>query len=97
MPVIKNPEDYTLPPPLPQRHIDDSNWIDETINELTEKYPDLWIAVLDQEVVIASKDLGEVFKVAQKKEDEVSRGPCVYTFIESFERLRRSVKVSDQS
>ena len=97
MPIVKNPEDYTLPPPIPQRHIDDSNWIDENINELTEKYPDLWIAVLDEEIIIASKDLGEVYKVGQQKEDEVGRGTCVYTFIESFEKLRRSIKVSNQS
>ena len=43
MPIVKNPEDYTMPPPRPQRHIDDSNWIIESINELTEKYPDMWI------------------------------------------------------
>ena len=93
MPIVKNQEDYTMPPPRPQRHIDDSNWTDENINELTEKYPDMWIAVLDKEVIIASKDLGEVKRVARKKAAEVGRGFCVYTFIESFERLRGSLKV----
>ncbi len=93
MPMVKNPEDYTRP----QRHIDDSNWVIENINGLTEKYPDLWIAVLDKEVVIASKDLGEVHRVARKKAAEVGRGPCVYIFIESFQRLRRSSKVYDYS
>jgi len=90
MPIVKNPEDYTMPPPRPQRHIDDSNWIIENINGLTEKYPDMWIAVLDKEVVIASKDLGKVKTMARKKAREVGRGPCVYIFVESFQRLRRS-------
>ncbi len=61
-------------------------------NELTEKYPDMWIAVLDKEVVIASKDLGKVKTMARKKAKEVGRGPCVYIFVESFQRLRRSPK-----
>ena len=97
MPIVKNPEDYTLPPPLPRRYIDDSNWVDENINELARKYPDMWIAVLDKEVIIASKDLGEVFRVGQKKEDEVGRGPCVYSFIEDFRKFHRPIKVSDPS
>ena len=88
MPIVKNPEDYTLPPPLPQRHIDDSNWVHAHSNELAQKYPDMWIAVLDKEVVIASKDLGEVYRVGQQKEDAVGRGYCVYTFVESFRRAR---------
>ncbi|MCH8290778.1 hypothetical protein IH992_06740 [Candidatus Poribacteria bacterium] len=97
MPIVKNPEDYTMPPPRPQRHIDDSNWIIESINELTEKYPDMWIAVLDKEVVIASKDLGKVKTMARKKAREVGRGPCFYKFVESLQRLRRSPKVYDYS
>ena len=88
MPIVKNPEDYTLPPPRPQRHLDDSKWVRENATELAQKYPDMWIAVLDKEVVIASQDLGEVFRVARQKAGEVGRGPCVYSFVESFRRAR---------
>ena len=97
MPIVKNPEDYTVPFPHSQRYVDDSNWIHENTNELAEKYPDMWIAVLDKEVVIASKNLGEVYRVGQQKEDEADRGFCVYTFIESFERLRGWTRIRHQS
>ena len=87
MPIVKTD---SPPPKIPRRHYEDSKWVNENINELTEKYPDMWIAVLDKEVVIASKDLGKVKTMARKKAREVGRGPCVYIFVESFQRLRRS-------
>jgi hypothetical protein len=95
MPISKNPEDYTLPPPRPRRHIDDSNWAAEHINELTQQYPEMWVAILDKEVVSASKNLGDVFRVAKEKESEVGRGPCVYKFIEDFKRFCYPVEVSN--
>ena len=97
MPYAKHPKGFPDPPIRPQRHIDDSRWVNENYTELVQKYPDMWIAVLDKEVVIASKDLGEVFRVAEQKENEVGRGPCVYTFVESPLRFYRPIDVSDPS
>ena len=94
MPYAKHPKGFPEPPIRPQRHIDDSRWLDENYTELVQKYPDMWIAVLDKEVVIASKDLGEVFRVARQKAAAVGKGPCVYRFIESPWRFHRPVGVS---
>jgi hypothetical protein len=57
----------------------------------------MWVAILDKEVVIASKDLEKVFRMAEQKENEVGRGPCVYKFIENFRRFRHPGGVSDSS
>jgi hypothetical protein len=89
MPYAKLPKNFPEPPKLPKRYFEDSRWINANINELTEKYPDHWIAVLQKEVIIASTDLGEVKRVAQKRVAEVGKGPCVYTLIEAPWRFIR--------
>ena len=80
-----------------KRYAEDSRWINDNINELTQKYPDHWIAVLEKEVVIASKDLDEVKNVAQKRAAEVGEGQCVYSFVEGLWRFRGHIKVSDSN
>jgi hypothetical protein len=95
MPYAKLPKDFPLPQKLPKRYFEDFRWINEKINELTQKYPDHWIAVLEKEVVIASQDLDEVKRVAHKKEAEVGKGQCVYTFIEGPWRFHRPISVSN--
>ena len=97
MPYAKLPKDFPEPPKLPKRYFEDDKWVRENLNELTQKYPDHWIAVLEKEVVIASKDLGEVERVARKKAAELGEGQCVYKFIESFERLRNWTRIRYQS
>ena len=89
MPDAKLPKDFPLPQKLPKRYFEDSIWVEENINELTRKYPDHWIAVLEKEVVIASQDLAEVKRVAHRREAEVGKGQCVYTFIEGPGRFHR--------
>ncbi|MBI1928190.1 hypothetical protein HYR99_28590 [Candidatus Poribacteria bacterium] len=88
MPYAKLPKEFPEPEKLPKRYFEDFKWIRENTNELSQKYPDHWIAVLQKEVVIASKDLGEVEEVARKRAAEVGKGQCVYTFVESFRRAR---------
>lgn len=95
MPYAKLPKDFPEPPKLPKRYFEDSKWGREHINELVQKYPDMWIAVLEKEVVIASKDLAEVETVARQKAAEVGKGQCVYKFIESPRRFHRPVSVPD--
>ena len=97
MPYAKLPKDFPEPKKLPKRYFEDSRWLEANINELTQKYPDHWIAVLEKEVVIASKDLGEVKKVAHKRAAEVGKGQCVYTFIEGLWRFHHPVNVSRPS
>ncbi len=80
-----------------KRFAADSKWINDNINELTAKYPDHWIAVLEKEVVIASTDLGEVERVARQKAAERGKGPCVYDFVEGLWRFRGTPKVSKAS
>ena len=93
MPYAKLPKDFPEPHKLTKRYFEDSKWINENINELTEKYPDMWIAVLEKEVVIASKDLGEVEEAARQRARGVGKGPCVYTFIEGPWRFHRPITV----
>jgi hypothetical protein len=95
MPITKLPPDFPEPPKLSKRYLEDFKWVNDTINELTEKYPDQWIAVLEKEVIIASKDLGLVKKVARQRASTVGRGPCVYTLVEAPWRFRRSIGISD--
>ena len=93
MPYAKHPKDFPEPTKLPKRYFEDKTWLRENLNELTHKYPDHWIAVLEKEVVIASKDLDKVKKVARQKAAEVAKGQCVYRFVESFERFRRAIDI----
>ncbi len=95
MPYAKLPKDFPEPEKLPKRYFEDSRWGREHIDELVQRYPDKWVAILEKEVVIASKDLGEVEEVARKRAAEVRKGQCVYKFIESSRRFHRPVGISD--
>ena len=55
------------PPHIEMRYFDDQKWISEHAQELTEQYPDQWIAVYNKEVVTAGKDAGEVLRSAKEK------------------------------
>ena len=94
MPYAKLPKDFPEPKKLPKRFFEDSKWLNENISELTRKYPDHWIAVLEKEVVIGSKDLDKVKRVARKRAAEAGKGQCVYAFIEGLWRFHRPVNVS---
>ena len=95
MPYAKLPIDFPEPPKLPKRYFEDSRWGREHIDELVQKYPDMWVAILEQEVVVASTDLAEVDRVARQKTDDVGKGQCVYKFIETPRRVHHTVGVSD--
>ena len=93
MPYTKQPKGFPEPTKLPKRYFEDKTWLRENLNELTEKYPNHWIAVLEKEVIIASKDLDKVKRVARQRAAEVAKGQCVYRFVESFERFRRAIDI----
>ena len=95
MPYAKLPKDFPEPQKLPKRYFKDSKWGRKRINELVQRYPDMWVAILEKEIVVASKDLAEVERVAQQKAAEVGKGQCVYKFIEGPWRFHRPVSISD--
>jgi hypothetical protein len=64
------PKDVPKPPPVPRRWFEDMQWMSEHILELTEQYPDQWVAVFHGKVVAAGKDAGQVQRLAQEKTGE---------------------------
>ena len=93
MPLAKLPDGFPEPEPPPKRFWEDEKWIGENIMDLMRQYPDQWIAVLDKEVVAASKHRLEVNRVAKQKEAEADQGQCVYEFIEGGVRFYASSAV----
>lgn len=57
---------------------EDKRWVYQNYTELTERYPDQWVAIVDKKV-IAAGDLGEVKEKATRK---IKRGDIVFMFIE---------------
>ncbi len=69
----KGAEEIAIPK-MPTRFWDDDRWANEHYWELTRKYPNQWIAVVNREVVAHGKNLAMVEKEARKKtsEDHIS-------------------------
>lgn len=57
---------------------EDKRWVYQNYAELTERYPDQWVAIVDKKV-IAAGDLEEVKEKATRK---IKRGDIVFMFIE---------------
>lgn len=64
------PEELPLPPAIPRRHFEDTDWIAAHLPELRRSYPDQWVAVYRGEVIAAGKDLAEVERVAHERTNE---------------------------
>ncbi len=58
---------YPPVPPTPEEYWEDSDWADEHIDEITETYPNLWVAVVNKQVVASGKVIAEIRKEAQEK------------------------------
>jgi len=86
MPYAKLPKDFPEFKLPPKRFFEDERWICQHLDELTQKYPDQWIAVYQKEVVAADKSLAKVQRIGRQKADE---GQCVYSFIEGGIRYYR--------
>ncbi|MBI3920561.1 MAG: hypothetical protein HY318_04000 [Armatimonadetes bacterium] len=83
MPYVTLPDGFPEPPPIPKRYWVDEEWMGDHLTELTQQYPDLWIAVYSKEVVAFGKNLGEVERRAKEK----SGGePCCLWLTESRPR-----------
>lgn len=60
----------------------DLEWKRKHHTELLEKYPDMWVAIVNNKVVSAGKDLGDVEREAEKKTGK-SRKEIAVSFVES--------------
>ena len=80
------PKIYTLKEEekLPNEFWEDQTWALEHYSELRKKYADMWIAILDKEVVAYGKDLTD-----EKEESlrETAGRPLVILFVESEARI----------
>jgi len=44
----------------PKEYWDDNNWANEHLGEISQSYPNQWVAIVDKTVVAAGKNLSEV-------------------------------------
>ncbi|MCK4615182.1 MAG: hypothetical protein KAU14_10295 [Thermoplasmata archaeon] len=67
---MRKEEEEIAIPKMPKRFWEDDRWANEHYSELTEEYPNQWIAVVGKKVVAYGKNLAEVEKEARKKTSE---------------------------
>lgn len=60
-------KDAPLPSPASKEYWEDSDWALEHSSEISQKYPNQWVAIADKKVVAAGKDGSEVEKMATEK------------------------------
>jgi len=58
---------YPPVPPTPQEYWDDSDWMDAHIGGIAKAYPNLWVAVVDKQVVASGKVIAEVRQAAEQQ------------------------------
>lgn len=69
-----------------KRFLEDLEWKRKHHSELLEKYPDMWVAIVDKKIVSAGKDLGEVEREAEEKTG-IDRKKIPVSFVESGARI----------
>jgi len=69
---------------LPNEFWEDQTWALEHYSELRKKYADMWIAILDKEVVAYGKDLTDEKEESLRK---TAGRPLVILFVESEARI----------
>jgi len=55
----------TPPPHPPRKFWEDNRWLNEHWSEIVRVYPDMWVAVVEQQVVASGRDPEEVAKTTQ--------------------------------
>ncbi len=60
-------QDISLPSPGPKEYWEDSKWVNEHAVEISQQYPNKWVAVMDKAVVAAGRDGAKVEKMAMEK------------------------------
>jgi len=58
---------YPPIPDTPKEYWDDSKWANENFTEISKEHPNLWVAVVDKQVVASGKIISDVRKIAQQK------------------------------
>ena len=79
---------YPPVPPLDPRYVRDVDWAYANYNALAAAHPNQWVAVVDERVVAAGVDLGEV-------ETEATRVACRQDVAVMF--VERGIHVYDHS
>jgi len=59
--------DASLPSPASKEYWEDSDWALEHSSEISQKYPNQWVAIADKKVIAAGKDGSEVENLATEK------------------------------
>lgn len=61
-------EKSTILPPSPSKEYwEDSQWALEHATELSEQYPNQWVAIVNKEVIATGRDGSEVEKITVEK------------------------------
>ncbi len=60
-------QDHSLPSAGPREYWEDSKWVNEHAAEISQQYPNQWVAVVDKAVIAAGRDGAEVEKTATEQ------------------------------
>lgn len=63
---------YPPVPPTPKEFWEDNVWVDEHITDIAAAFPNLWVAVVDKQVVASGKVVAEVRHAATTKTGRTS-------------------------
>ncbi|MBN2541273.1 hypothetical protein JXI42_00245 [bacterium] len=74
---MKNTTEIPIPH-TPKEYWDDSRWANENIAEISKKYPNLWVAIVNRQVVASGKLISEVRKIAEKRTKK-KHFPVIFT------------------
>lgn len=58
---------HSLPPKPPKEFWEDIDWAYDHLAELSQMYPNQWVAVVNKKVVAFGKVVGEVKRIAKEK------------------------------
>lgn len=77
-------DDVAWGDPAPRQFVEDSDWLSEHMEELTDEYPDQWVAVVGGRVAAAGDDASQVYRTASEK---TGRGNFPMWLMETRPRL----------
>ena len=60
-------ENHSFPKPPPSEFWEDHRWSLDHAAEISEEYPNQWVAVCNKKVIAAGKEGGEVKRIALQK------------------------------
>ena len=60
-------QEISLPTSGPKEYWEDNKWVNEHSAEISQRYPNQWVAVVDKAVIAAGQDGAEVERTAIEK------------------------------